>query len=761
MRLLQWDELRSAFENADRKFRPDVMICVGTDTEEHDGETPCFDALSVDAFRECTYMAYVASSNSFHPTLFNYDKNSASGLEKLSEKAKNNSVPIALYSNCSPKHTKEGKRLYTENYCANVYSDEIDDDCGWRLKIRDFPYGGAAKLYSEGITLSCLAYDDENGKIIDLREYVSDGELVWAAPDGNWRIYQFYCERSSDVAVNILDYNESLEYLRKKYLRALPVLSSDENGNSEFYFSNLQYTGMNRNVWHPDFNEYFIREYGYDPSPYYLSLFTDTSDFSPAVRAQFVKLRSKLLEKGFMSAVADFCKGIDASAVLSQCEARMAESLWISGDPISARMKLMPAAQMNWAYLYGINSVKIASAAALYADGNSRVACEIFSGYEKLSGESVYRDTAIAFARGADKLIINADVLNSKMTHGDENDTFDIERYIKFVSRLQVLFSQGMNVSDIALIYPVDSLASQTYLFDKDDERGFEYPAIIQNADYPDLINSLCSCCGMDVTLLHPDVLSDRCYVEADKLKLRSSAGMREFSILMLPSSAMVSLKTLKIVKAFFDNGGKVIATGDLPKKAYEYSPCETHDDELTELLLAIFGREAFDTSVIKSFYTNSNDNGGKVIYIASDATSFDGTYTVSGTMLSEAIDSFEINSDVIIEKMPRVDTAGLFDLSLEEYVKTEFSPTAAIGGIFNYRHTRFDGFDVYFFANATNRDYDGTVLIKSDKFFEEWEPETGSIRQLNQHTVENNGDIYTKLELTLPSGKCTAFVSR
>lgn len=758
MFLFSDDSMRNAFKNADKCYCPNLMVSVKNEYSEQ-GELLYATPPNAAAY-SCPMTLYMENPENRHPARF---ENSGEALSAISNAVSvvEGDVTLSLYTNCTPRSVKRDFKKYSEEFSSDISADFDGENCGWRLKMRDFPYGGAAALSREGKTMSVLAYDDEENEIVDLRAFVIDGELKWDAPHSNFRIYQFYCERSTDVYVNLLSYAESRAFLEENYGRHIDAISGHTSlDRSVFYFSNLQFNGLNRNIWSPSFNEAFKAEFGYDPAPHYLSLFMNSSESSASVRADFVKMRSKLLENGFISAAVDFCSENGITPSISQCEARMAESLWISGDPILSRRRVMPTAQMNWAYLYGVNSIKTAAAASLFSESGYRVGCEMFSCCESVTRESIYRDTAIAFARGADRLFINYDVLHDKMVFEEGTQPFDMNKYIEFVTRLQILFSQGCDVSDIALMYPVDSLACQTYSYYKDDEYGFEYPATIQNADWPDLVNSLTCCCGRDVTLLHPELIKSKCTVASGKIKLHGGTG-REFSILILPSSMMTSLESIRFAKEFFESGGKIIATGMLPSGASEQKNSDDSSNELRLMLSELFGKDAFDPMIIKERYEKKNELGGHAVYLPSNYKSIDGTYMVSGSLLSQIISDFSIQSDVIIEDMPRVEVSGLFDLSLEEYLKAEYSPKIGIGGVFNYRHVKNKDTDVYFFANATNNDYNGKVLLSSFGKFEEWNPYTGKTRNIGCVEVEHDGHCYSQIELDLSAGNCTVIISR
>lgn len=761
------DEQKASFKSADSAFGPELMVCIGGSASPDDPHGLSCDlpqnVLEGKKSQFSHYTVYTSEEGSDTPAAFLPSPAVEEQLSRLIDYAGKYHTSISFCTNCAQKWHETDEDRFSENYGVASVVQEVDcENCGWRLMIRNFVYGGSAVLYKEGVTLSVVAQDTDSGTILDLRNFVSDQELKWDAPDGNWQIWQFYCERTPDVPVNTLSFAESLSYLEEKYApltrHFFDVL---KDSGSTFYFSNLQFTGKNRNIWEPSFNETFEKKFGFDPAPYYLSLFMDTDENSPVIRAQFIEIRSDLLRDGFLAAAAAFCHQWGVEVAVSHCEARMAESVWISGDPIAARSSVVPVAQMNWSYLYGLNSVKVAAAAALYADGPLKVGCEMFTGSQSVSPESVYRDSMLAFANGADRLCINMNALKNKMTLSQCGDAFDEERYLNIITRIQSVLGQGISVSDIAVLYPFDSIASQTCLYDKLDEQGFEYPANLQNVDYLTLLNNLISYCGHDADLLHPSLIESRCHIEGNRLKLTGNEGDRLYSLLILPSSKMISLETLRFMRDFYDAGGKILATGILPRRASGFAPGEKRDEEVHALLLHIFGEECFSERILRDVYRNENDAGGMAAFLPSDSTSLDGTYVVSGRLLDREIRNMRISHDMIVEGRPRVPVTGVLDIPLEEYRETNFTPDFGIGGMFAARHIHSAYADIYYLANATNRPYNGRVLLRGEHILEFWDAETGRIHRLNTENEKRDGTYYTAAQLEIDADSCVILVAR
>lgn len=79
-----------------------------------------------------------------------------------------------------------------------------------------------------------------------------------------------------------------------------------------------------------------------------------------------------------------------------------------------------------------------------------------------------------------------------------------------------------------------------------------------------------------------------------------------KFKLVILPSMSIISLKALRIIKKFYDEGGKIIATDNLPTEACECSDIYTsvnaalesesaEDREVQEIIKYIFGEDVLD----------------------------------------------------------------------------------------------------------------------------------------------------------------------
>lgn len=146
-----------------------------------------------------------------------------------------------------------------------------------------------------------------------------------------------------------------------------------------------------------------------------------------------------------------------------------------------------------------------------------------------------------------------------------------------------MLQATGRHVADIAVLYPIATLQAG-YHFDgplSPYSGGINVP----EADYVYLGELLSTRVCRDFTFLHPDALDERCSVKGDRIKLNNRINHEEYKVLIIPGHKTIRWSNLKKIKQFYDNGGKVIATGQLPYKSAEFG----HDADVVAAIKAMF----------------------------------------------------------------------------------------------------------------------------------------------------------------------------
>jgi hypothetical protein len=325
-----------------------------------------------------------------------------------------------------------------------------------------------------------------------------------------------------------------------------------------------------------------------------------------------------------------------------------------------------------------------------------------------------------------------------------------------YVGRLSYLLQHGRHVSDIAVLYPIASLRTQyrnlggvTF----PPEGDAPPPQIMETAyareggfafgmDYQDIGEALFRGLRVDYTYLHPDVLVDRCTVDANhRLILNNRENREEYSVLILPAGDTLSLSAATKIKEFYDGGGAVIATGMLPTRSAEFG----RDREVQQIIADVFGvspgeplkadvRRAQDRQNFYVFwyYTRKNKAGGQALFLP----------IVHPWLLDFALKQVLPLRDVDIQEPMAPLRRG------NEYE-----------GALTYIHKVKEGRDIYFFANSSPRDIDTRAILRGNKTLRIWNPQTGLQQPAEFTHAETNGSPVTSLRLVLPSVSALVFI--
>ena len=638
------------------------------------------------------------------------------------------------------------------------------------------------KLTGDGIRMSVCAVNDDDLTVLDLREFVKDGRLEWQVPPGNWNVNDFICESDLESNyVDLMDYAVCAEYLKDTFGVLEERLREAGETFDVFIYRNVLFAGKNRRMWHPDFNERFLEMFGFDPAPYYPVLFRDFAGKSGRYRTLIMTCRSRMMTDGYLKAAAEFCRARDIFCTGYPAEGKATFASWLFGDgQLLHRYASAPGVSMPFAYLYGLNAVKVASG---YADqsGADTVSADLFKYYKTLTKDIIYRETMNALVRGVNMTFVHLGedrtreetdivendpgVFGSIFSKGD-----DLSDYAAFVNRAQTVLRGGEHVAETAIVYPVHSLHSYVYLY-QSERTEFEYPSTPENADYMELMNNFLNYVGLDSVFLHPDVIAEKAFSEDGVLYVPTERGVMKFRVLVMPSMTLVSVKALRVIRKFFEGGGKVIATDSLPGTASE--PPALHmdvnralryispeDEEVLSHICALFGESVADPHIIRAHYKNENERGGTAYFFPANRTTVDGTDTVTADILLQAVRNFRLAPDVYIEKKPRVEFLGVVNQHLPDFLKIGIDRRLARGCSMNCIHKKYAGSDIYFFTNTTGNDYHGHVLLRGRLVPEEWNPATGRIKKSVCETVRAFGEIYTRAALDLDASSCVFLVS-
>jgi hypothetical protein len=285
--------------------------------------------------------------------------------------------------------------------------------------------------------------------------------------------------------------------------------------------------------------------------------------------------------------------------------------------------------------------------------------------------------------------------------------------YSKFVGRSCLLLQGGRKVSEIGVMYPFEELAGH-FVFDNPDgiRQGFY---VSPETDYQDISGILSNDVRRDFTFVHPEFfLEDKYQIEDGIVKLNNAENFQEYKVMFLTGCKTISVKTLEKLKDFYESGGTIISTTQLPYKSSEMG----NDEQVVNLVNEIFNLSPMNTDSIE-IQTNTNSNGGLAVYIP---------------------------------KPGKNNIQKVLDESMEPDVSFYPNPVLASDfGKFNYIHKIKDGQHIYMFTNSSDEEIETEVLLKGKIKLQAWNPHSGIISAINDLSFEEkNGQVFTRCKLKL-----------
>jgi len=361
---------------------------------------------------------------------------------------------------------------------------------------------------------------------------------------------------------------------------------------------------------------------------------------------------------------------------------------------------------------------KVISSAAYNWD-KTLVMSETYGAMGNLSWDNIYTVAMEQYTKGINLLIPHA------VWYDDANVVFKPElsyrspiyaerlpEFNTYLARLNLLLqNDARHVCDIAVLYPIATLQGSHYL---DGPLGnYKGGVAVPEADYVDVGEHLIAGAGRDYTFLHPDVLDEKCFMEANELVLRNRIHAERFNVLVLPGHKTIHWSNLRKIKEFYDRGGKVIATGCVPSKSAEFG----HDEDVVRTVETMFGTDAANAGIKR------NNQGGMAV----------GLKSLDATSLRNALDA----------------ALAVYDV--------EYESNAAL----RYIHKIKDDTHIYLFANLGAAPIDTHVRLRGRLQLEAWDPHTGEIATIPcTHEVEARDDV-TRIGLTLPARRSVFLLGR
>jgi len=261
------------------------------------------------------------------------------------------------------------------------------------------------------------------------------------------------------------------------------------------------------------------------------------------------------------------------------------------------------------------------------------------------------------------------------------------------------------------------------FVFDNPDgiRQGFY---VSPETDYQQISGILSNDIRRDFTFIHPEFfLDDKYAIEDGYVKLLNKENYQNYRVMFLTGCKTISSKTLRKLQRFYESGGIIISTTQLPFKSSEIG----EDKIVVDLIDDIFGLDSLKLDSSKIQY-NSNANGGNAIFIPRP----------DKHNIQEVLDDI-MGADVKFKNNP--------------VLSSDF-------GKFNYIHKINDGQHMYYFANSSDESITTEVTLRGKLKLESWDPHNGIVTELNSLThVNQDGQIYTMGKLKLDPVKSVFWI--
>ena len=581
-----------------------------------------------------------------------------------------------------------------------------------RTKLGAAPGAGPFTV-PNGVLLAAVAMDAATKVRVDLTDRVAGGALQWNAPGPGWSV-QFFALQTAEPQGGAQDYYAVADYFDPKavqefidvtyeaYARHVGAYFGDTIAMT--FFDDVGIYSAER-TWAAGLDERFEASTGRKPAAYYPALWEDIGPETAAARVAFFAARAEALGEGFPELVTRWAErhGLQASGHCpGQYEIQPTD---MNGDPFKFyRAQPVPMIDVIFLYGFGRDGFKLTTSAADAMDKPVVVAEQFTTG-----------GTPTGYRRAMDSLVrgVNYLITNTASEVGAPTDFAD------YVGRASMLLQGGRRVADIAILYPIASLQA-FYRFEAPNNQegplGHYAPGA---ADYLAVGDRLTCDLHRDFTFLHPDDLaSDRLKVGPGRLTLDNVANRQDYRVIVLPGGEVIGLAALRKLKAFWDAGGAVIATTELPSKSVEFDK----DLDVRALLGSMFGAPG---------EVRRNEAGGAALFIANP----------DDRALTDALARLGPAADVAFSGDPNPRTGN---------------------GALAYIHKVKGGRDIVFLANSSESAVETTVSLRGAFTLELWDPHTGECGPAAGARVVTRGpEARTEVPIGLPGGRSVFLLGR
>lgn len=576
-------------------------------------------------------------------------------------------------------------------------------------------------IIPEGKLMSAVAMDTNTLARIDITTSVVGNQLIWNAPEGEWRVMIFTSIKDNfhkqHLVVDPLDsvaVNYFIEFTYDEYAKRF----GEYFGNTiqRTFFDDVGFFRAER-TWTDSFNEKFTQINGFAPQIYYPALWYDIGSETQAARVAFFNTRAELLAEGFPKQVAEWNMKHELKSMGHPPGNYDPMPVDMNGDIFKFyRHTQIPLMDAIIGYGFGRDGHKLIGSVAEMYD-RPIVGAEIYGAFKDsiIDRNMLYRVAMETIVRGAnfivphgmwytDKVFISPLIspYNAKIAN-------ELPSYSDYVGRMCYMMQGGRRVSDIALLYPISSLEAWFRFEAKENHRYGHW--ISPQTDYLRLSDILTKELRRDFTFVHPEYFStDKYTIKGNNIHLNNAENYQDYKVMIIPGGNTISVTTLEKIKRYYDGGGCVIATTQLPHISAEMGK----NEHICELINEIFNTTTGNI--------NTNSSGGRSLFIESPTS----------VAIQRAMNSLNLTADVDFTQTP---------YNLGEH------------GALSYVHKVKNGHNIYLFANSSDSIVKTNICLRGKMKLEQWNPHDGATEKINDISyIKKDGVTYTQCILTMPA---------
>ncbi len=610
-----------------------------------------------------------------------------------------------------------------------VFGEKYPEHILKRLDMLEWDYNGAQQveitLDTEGTIMGIVLMNMDTKARTDVTSAYDNGKITLSIDEGNWKVMAFVCVTEGSPIVDYLS-EESvkvfIDMTHEAYYREFAPYFG--NVINTFFYDEPTMAGFEGpwipggrivkggRTWTPGFNDFYKDLYGEDPVLSYPALWYDVGEETEFLRRRLTECRSEMFNRSYIQQTADWCEERGVLLTGHTWEENFLNPSVTIGDLMKVfKYQQIPGIDSIAEYQCVKTTTKIVSSSAYNWD-KPLVMCETFGAMpedERLR-HVFYKEMMDLYAKGINFMIPHAiwygpeAYIKPELSYrGPYADILpDVMAYL---TRLNSYLQGGRHVADIAMVYPIEDLHAKFNFAKLNDQCVPAY------CNYTEVGEKLSCDYRYDFTYLHPEVLNEKCLVDAETktLRLDNKVNFEDYRILVFPAMEMVSSATMMKAEEFYRKGGAVVFCGKVPNSGVDSQDTEAVKDVVNSL----FAKGQIGNEVCM----NKNLEGGVVCYIPENKMD----------ELGKVIK--EINS--------------VFDVEIGHTDTLE-------DGTLTYIHKVKDGKDLYFFANSSINEIQTTVRVRGHKKLYCLDPHTEETSALDVTYGKAGAEEYTECILEL-----------